>query len=123
MSYTDDNTPYVCSENVGVTLEKLEEIGKVLFDWLSNNLLKASAEKCHLILSTDEPLSINIDNEFIKSSNNKKLLGINLNNRWLLILKPEELSTKNVLKFALPGNSVFHLLSEVKLWRKKNIEV
>ena len=87
MSYTDDNTPYVCSGNVGVTLEKLEEIGgKVLFDWLSNNLLKASAEKCHLILSTDEPLSIKIDNEFIKSSNNKKLLGINLNNRWLLIL-------------------------------------
>ena len=66
MSYADDNTPYVCSENVGVTLEKLEEIGKVLFDWLSNNLLKASAEKCHLILGTDEPLSINIDNESIK---------------------------------------------------------
>ena len=76
----------MCSENVGVTLEKLEEIGKVLFDWLSNNFLKASAEKYHLILSTDEPLSINIDNGFIKSSNNKKLLGINLNNRWVLIL-------------------------------------
>ena len=32
-------------------------------------------------LSTDEPLSINIGNEVIKNSNNKKLLGINLNNR------------------------------------------
>ena len=39
------------------------------------------AGKCHLILSTDEPFSINIDNEVIKNSNNKKLLGINLNNR------------------------------------------
>ena len=28
MSYVDDNTPYVCSENVDVTLEKLEEVGK-----------------------------------------------------------------------------------------------
>ena len=38
-------------------------------------------DKCHLILSTDEPFSINIDNEVITNSNNKKLLGINLNNR------------------------------------------
>ena len=81
MSYTDDSTPYVCSENVDVTLEKLEEVGKVLFEWFSNKFLKASADKCHLILSTDEPFLINIDNEVIKNSNNKKLLGINLNNR------------------------------------------
>ena len=32
MSYADDNTPYVCSENVDVTLEKLEEVRKVLFE-------------------------------------------------------------------------------------------
>ena len=59
MSYADDNTPYVCSENVGVTLEILEEVGKVLFEWFSNNLLKGNADKCHLILSKDEPFSIN----------------------------------------------------------------
>ena len=81
LSYTDDNTPYVCSENVDVTLEKLEEVGKVLFEWFSNNFLKENADKCHLILSTEELFSINIDNEVIKNSNNKKLLGINLNNR------------------------------------------
>ena len=81
MSYADDNTPYVCSENVDVTLEKLKEVGKVLFEWFSNSFLKANADKCHPILSTDEPFSINIDNEVIKISNNKKLLGINLNNR------------------------------------------
>ena len=62
MSYADDNTPYVCSENVDVTLEKLEEVGKVLFESFSNNFLKANADKCHLILSPDEPFSINIDN-------------------------------------------------------------
>ena len=32
MSYADDNTPYVCSENIDVTLEKLEEVGKVLLE-------------------------------------------------------------------------------------------
>ena len=81
MSYADHNTPYVRSENIDVTLEKLEEVGKILFQWLSDNFLKANADKCHLILSTDEPFSINIDNEVIKNSSNKKLLQINLNNR------------------------------------------
>ena len=70
----------MCSENVDFTLAKLEQVGKVLFEWSSNNFLKTNADKCHLILSTDEPFSINIDNEVIKNSN-KKLLGINLNNR------------------------------------------
>ena len=71
----------MCYGNTDVTLEKLEEVGKVLFEWFSNNFLKANADKCHLILSTDDPFSINIDSEIIKSSNIKKLLGINLNNR------------------------------------------
>ena len=44
----------MCSENVDVTLEKLEEVGKVLFEWFSSNFLKANADKCHLLLSTDE---------------------------------------------------------------------
>ena len=66
MSSADDNTPYVCSENADVTQEKLEEVGNVLFDFV-----KANADKCHLILSTDEPFSINKDNEVIKNSNNK----------------------------------------------------
>ena len=81
ISYADGNTPYVRSENVDVAQEKLEEVVKVLFEWFSNNFLKANADKCHLILSTDKPFSINVENEFIKSSNNNKLLGINLNNR------------------------------------------
>ena len=45
MSYANDNTPYVCSENIDLTLEKLEEVGKVLFEWFSNNFLKANADK------------------------------------------------------------------------------
>ena len=81
MSYADDNTLYVCSENIDVTIGRLEEVGIVLFEWFSNNFLKANAGKCHLILSTDEPFLVNIDNEVIKNSNNKKLLAINVNNR------------------------------------------
>ena len=44
LSYTNDNTPSVCSGNV-VTLERLDEVRKVLFEWFSNNFLKANADK------------------------------------------------------------------------------
>ena len=70
MSYT--NTLYVCSGNVDVTLEKLEEVGKILLEWFSSNFLKTNADKCQFILCTDEPFSINMDNEVIKTSNDKK---------------------------------------------------
>ena len=80
ISHPDDNTLYVCSENVDVTLEKLEEVRKVLFEWFSNNFLKANVEKCYLISSTDELFSIIINNGVSKNSNNKKLPGINSNN-------------------------------------------
>ena len=33
MSYADDNISYTCSENVDVSLENLEEVGKMLFQW------------------------------------------------------------------------------------------
>ena len=50
MSYADDKTLNVCSENVGITLEKPEETGKVLLKLFSNNFVKPNADKCHLIL-------------------------------------------------------------------------
>ena len=50
MSYADDKTLYVCSENVGIKLEKLDETGKVLLELFSNNFVKPNADKCHLIL-------------------------------------------------------------------------
>ena len=40
MSYSDDNIPYVCSENVNVTIEKLEEIGKIRLEWFFKRFLK-----------------------------------------------------------------------------------
>ena len=54
MSYADDNTLHVCSENIDVTLKRLQEVGKMLFEWFTNNSLNTNANKCNLILSLDE---------------------------------------------------------------------
>ena len=61
----------MCSENFDATLEKLEELGKILFKWFSSNFLKAIAGKFNLILSMNESFLINIDNEVIKNINDK----------------------------------------------------
>ena len=69
MSYSDDNIRCVCSENVSVTIEKLEEVGKIRLEWFSNDFLKANVDIFHLILSTNEPFSLNTDNEVINLKN------------------------------------------------------
>ena len=56
------------SQNFDVTVKTPEKVGKTLFEWFSNNILKANAEKCYLVLSIYETLSVNIDNEVIKDS-------------------------------------------------------
>ena len=67
--------------------------------------LKSNADKCNVILSMDEPFSINIDNEVIKNSNNKKLLGINLNNRMGL--------DPHVANICNRGSKKLHALSRI----------
>ena len=52
-----------------------------LFTWFANNLMKANYDKCHLLLSTQESASIQVENFTIKSSKAKKLLGINIDNK------------------------------------------
>ena len=49
MSYSDNNIPCVWFENVGITIEKLEEVGKILFEWFSNDFLEENVDKFHLI--------------------------------------------------------------------------
>ena len=69
----------MCSENVDFTLKELDAVVKYILKFL-----KANADKCHLFLRTDEFFLINVDNEVIKSSNDKKLLGVNLDSRLRL---------------------------------------
>ena len=40
MNYVDDNTPYVCSENVDAILKKLGELGKIVFERFLKKFLK-----------------------------------------------------------------------------------
>ena len=53
-SYADDNTPCMIANNVDDLMISLEQASNGSFEWLKNNLLKSNADKCRLLVSTDD---------------------------------------------------------------------
>ena len=53
-SYEDDNTPYMIADNVDDLITSLEQASNGLFEWFKNNLLKSNADKCHLLVRTND---------------------------------------------------------------------
>jgi len=80
-NYADDNTPYYCSDNTPSLIEMLEIAAAKLFEWFKNNNLKANADKCHLLLSTNQSQNMHINKTIINSSKVEKLLGVLIDNK------------------------------------------
>ena len=53
-----------------------------IFDWFSDNFLKANPDKCHLPINPDENATLEVKNEIITNSFNQKLPGILYNNKF-----------------------------------------
>ena len=79
-SYADNNTPYTSGQNIDNVIRTLENDSVRLFKWFSNNQMKANKDKCHLLLSNKERVTMKIGETEIKSSNCEKLLGIKIDN-------------------------------------------
>ena len=79
-NYADDTTPCTVGENTEVITE-LTNISQQLFTWFPNNQMKANHGKSHLVLSSPEPLSIQIGGVVINSPQSEKLLGVHFDNK------------------------------------------
>ena len=75
-SYADDNTQYVSSDSIEDVIRILENDSMKLFNWFSDNMMKANKDKCHLIVSSNEHVSMKLDNIEIENSNCERLLGV-----------------------------------------------
>ena len=67
-SYADDNTLYVIGNSVKEAINSFKEAPDKLFYWFANNQMKANPDKCHLLTSSSDKVSICVDNHNIKSS-------------------------------------------------------
>ena len=80
-SYADDNTPYVSSDSMEDVIRILENDSIKLSKWFSDNMMKANKDKCHLIVSSNEHVSMKLDNIEIENSNCERLLGVKIDSK------------------------------------------
>ena len=76
--YVDDNTLYITAENLDDVFKSLEENLIKLFYWFPNNQMKANQDKCYLLISGKNCVTINVNGFETENTEYKKLLGINV---------------------------------------------
>ena len=80
-SYAVDNTPYTTGNSVEEVIQKLESAAKTLFQWFSDNQMKANPDKCHFLCSSNSEVSLTIETQKIKNNKFEKLLDIKLHSK------------------------------------------
>lgn len=66
-SYTDDIDPYFCTNYNQTIISKLKFISGKSFCWFQYNL-KTNPGKCHLILSSNTPNDVSVDDALLRTS-------------------------------------------------------
>ena len=74
----NDNTPYATANDIDSLIFTLEETSKSLFIWFDNNLMQSNADKRHLLVSSNEKVTIKIGSHEIANTKHEKLLGVHL---------------------------------------------
>ena len=80
-SYADDDTIYDIGDSVNDVIASLQDSSEKLFQWFSNNQLKGNTNKCHLIVSPDDPTEIQLGKLVSKTTTCEKLLGIKIDDK------------------------------------------
>ena len=75
-SYADDNTPHTCDSDLYTILRKLKNCTDSLLTWFKENHMKPNSDKCHILVTTEKSVSINIDGSNVENEKKQKLLGI-----------------------------------------------
>ena len=66
-SYADDNRPYRTANTIDEVIQLREHDSMILFQWFSDNQIKANISKCHLLVNKKDDVTIRIGDTEIKS--------------------------------------------------------
>ena len=88
------------ADNVDLTTY-LEQASNGLFEWFKNNLLESNADKCHLLVSTNDRVSMNADGFKIDKSDTEKLLGVKFDKKLSFDDHFSEICKKAVRKISV----------------------
>ena len=71
-NYADNNMPYATANDIDSLIAWREKALKSLFTWFENNLMKSNADKCHLLVSSNEKVTIKIGSHEIANTKRQK---------------------------------------------------
>ena len=71
---------YGSRNSIDDVISSLKESLERLFQWFSDNQMQGNTDKCHLIVSANEPIKIRVWESLIKNSTCEKLLGVKIKN-------------------------------------------
>ena len=97
-NYADDNTPFVSGDTPLNVITSLENAAEKLFEWFTNNYMKANHDKCHLLMSTITSISIKVKDYIIKNSDCEKLLGVTVDANLKFQLSRRKYTKKKLAK-------------------------
>ena len=80
-NYADDSTPYATSKDIESLLDILEKNTEILMLWFKQNYMKSNNDKCHLLISSPDDVTIKIGCEEINNDKNVKLLGVTIDHK------------------------------------------
>ena len=65
-SYPNDKTLYSVEKNREAVINTIETSSQILFNWFSDNYMKANSGKSHLLMSGTETTNRNLDGSMMK---------------------------------------------------------
>ena len=69
---------HVTGDNISSIVKLLHEIACAILQCFKDSEMTATVDKCHVLLSTNNELTVNINEVQIKNSQSEKLLGITI---------------------------------------------
>ena len=89
-SYADDNTIYDADDNID------EVINRERFTWFADDQMKPNEDKCHLIVSKNELIEIQLGDFSIKNSGSETLLGVKIDSKLNFIVMLTSYAIKQI---------------------------
>ena len=80
-NFADDNTHCTSANYRDNVVESLKQASVSLFIWFKLNLLKSNSHKFHFFRSTDQEVSLNVDNFTLKNINYEKHIGVKIDSK------------------------------------------
>ena len=77
-NYADDSTPFIVENNVDNVIASLEQVFDVLFNCFKNNRQKNNVDRFHVLVSTNKPVGIKIEEYTIDNTECEKLFGVKI---------------------------------------------